>query len=183
MLKEAGFTYRLRKNHRNTAAVVDVVQAQLGADLGTPLIGAGPAVEFPRIQSVEDIPAAIDRRLSALRDQGVAPEDIEVVSLALDISTSQALKLDSSSSNKVSRVAMAGHTRLWTAAEIKGLEGDHILVVDLPTSPADGWISALYVAMTRARVSLWIALGPETRTFMERLAINRIQVGAGVGLD
>jgi hypothetical protein len=166
--KSPAAVFRLTKNHRNTKPMVEMVKSQLGADLGAPLIGAGPAVQFPRISDEVSAVEAFDTRVRQLREEGVDYADIHVVSLSARPSESLISRTELSLTGKITRFADDELAALWTPAEVKGLEADHVLVVDVDQVEGAQSLANLYVAMTRARVSLWVGLSNAARAGLER---------------
>lgn len=160
--KSAQFT--LRTNCRNTEPIVTQVQSLLGADLGIPKVGAGPKVLA--IHAGPDNQAFhIDAELSRLADQGVATKDIAMVTILEDAAETGALL------SAPYREGFGGlKPKIFTARAIKGLEARHVLVVDVHDLETSEARSRLYVAMTRARVSLWMGIGDPAWDQMARMA-------------
>jgi hypothetical protein len=150
----------LSVNCRNTAPIILQTQLLTGADVGSPSVGAGPAVESIKILNDAEAATALEVQIARLVDQGVNREDIAVVSLRPQGVSSSAVQ---TSLFRRKRLRLSGDlespnsTGLYRVEEIKGLEAAHICVVDVDRMDDALSISRLYVALTRARVSLWIA--------------------------
>lgn len=160
--KSAQFT--LRTNCRNTEPIVTQVQSLLGADLGIPKVGAGPKVVVMH-SGPGNQASRIDAELSRLADQGVATRDIAIVTILEDAAESGAFL------SSPYRESFDGlKPKIFTARAIKGLEARHVLVVDVQDLETSEARSRLYVAMTRARVSLWMSIGDPAWNQMARMA-------------
>lgn len=150
-------------NCRNTSPVVRQTQLVTGADLGVARAGDGPAVEYRRYDDDQDAARLLDAHLNGLRRQEVDLADVAVVTLRDRVEDSFALYSKTFRSGRLKnqpdpRMRQPGTARLVTTAEIKGLEAAHILLVDVEgiTDPVRS--ARLYVAMTRPRISLWLAV-------------------------
>lgn len=157
--------YRLPFNCRNTATIVTQTQLITGADLGIAKAGEGPQVEYVRTNDDGETAASLDQRLRHLLDDEIHPDDIVVLTLRDDVESSAAL-----SSRAWARGRLVsgdrlpderGRPRLVTTHAYKGLEAAHVLVIDVDDLSGPIAMARLYVAMTRPRVSLWIALGAD----------------------
>jgi hypothetical protein len=165
-LKSHAALYQLPYNCRNTSSIVQQTQLMTGADLGLAKAGQGPAVEYERPATDADTVALMDARLKRLRQQEIELSDIVVITLRENIELSSAINSKSYlRRDLVPHDPLQGNEsravgRLATVQQFKGLEAPHVLVIDIDdvsTSPA---MSRLYVAMTRPRISLWLAVGP-----------------------
>lgn len=166
----------LTKNVRNARTIVTAVQSHLGADLGSPRIGEGPDASIVKARSPEETRHLLDARLSNLRDQGVSRKKITVISAANDPSSSVLVvegRLPASYTlgNQSYEVA--------TAANIKGLEREHVIVVDVGDLETAGGRAASYVAMTRPRYSLYVISSPGAYQVMGQNALQYIQQQVG----
>ena len=152
--------YHLPYNCRNPAPVVTQTQLITGADLGVPRVGYGPPVEFDRIDSDTDVADLIDARLKRLRRDEISAEDIVVISLRSETAASAARDTKAYRRGTLTDQpdGASSAARLVTAAAIKGLEAAHVLVVDVDHLDDHTDFARLYVAMTRPRVSLWVAV-------------------------
>ncbi|OBJ53412.1 nuclease-related domain-containing protein [Mycobacterium sp. 1423905.2] len=165
-LKSQGVQYTLPYNCRNTSAVVQQTQLLTGADLGVAKAGHGPAVEYVKPASDEDAAALLDARLKQFRQQDVDLSDIVVVTLRDDVKSSSAVKSKAFARRQLivadptHDTTSAGIAKLTTAQQIKGLEAPHVLVVDVDDVANATGMARFYVAMTRPRISLWLAVNP-----------------------
>lgn len=161
-LASGAVTIDLPYNCRNTVAVVQQTQLLTGADLGVARAGEGPAVEYERCPDVDATARLLDARLKRLRREGVDASDVVVVTVLPDIRTSSA---QATRALRTGRLAPSGTpvagtdvVRFVTSAEFKGLEAQHVCVIDVDDVLEPLARARLYVAMTRPRVSLWMAL-------------------------
>lgn len=173
-LRAAAIPVNLTRNCRNTANIVAETQRLLSADLGTPLAGEGPKVGYlaPPASDRRTQADAIDTELKRLFDDGVAAANIVVVTLCSRAGESVAVETHAAARRRLIHqtgpIAGAGRVvRLVTATDIKGLEAAHVLVVDLDAVEDPGALPRLYVAMTRARVSLWLCSTPVFARFVK----------------
>lgn len=164
----------LRNNCRNTAEIVRQTQVYTNADIGVTTAGAGDPVIFRDVQNGEDEADQLDSYLDTLFDGQVRPEDVTVVSVSGEWEATSArrsrrfrrmVRLPQQLGQPRSRVTWA------TVDEIKGLENRFVCVIDLDADVPSERLSALYVAMTRARTNLWIACRPETSAALKNLAL------------
>lgn len=154
-------------NCRNTASIVTQTQLTTGADLGVARVGEGPAVEYRLCQDDHVVARELDAHLRQLRSQEVPADEIAVVTLRDSVTLSAAVLTSAYRKRtlvprplKVRPFGPLGAAQLVTAADIKGLESSHVCVIDVDDSQSAPSRARLYVAMTRARISLWIALSP-----------------------
>ncbi|WP_326578335.1 NERD domain-containing protein [Actinacidiphila glaucinigra] len=145
-------------NVRNTRAMVHMVKEYLGADLGDPGIVHGEKVTWHSSDGPAGIHAAesVARRLVA---DGVRPESIWIISVT---------SLDDA------RRTTDGFV-VTSPKSAKGLEAEHVVVCDLPASFGIAESAALYVAVTRARVSLHIVVSKEDRRQLQHLARKQLE--------
>ncbi|MEV4417258.1 NERD domain-containing protein/DEAD/DEAH box helicase [Catellatospora sp. NPDC049609] len=144
-------------NVRNTRAIVHMVQEYLGADLGDPGIVHGEKIRWHTPDGAADVDAAeaVARRMVA---DGVRREDIWIIS-----ATSAAAP------------TRTGHGFIVTSPRFaKGLEAECVIVCDLPTTFDQAGISALYVAVTRARVSLDLLASKDDKSRLKHLLRQRL---------
>lgn len=166
----------LTKNVRNARTVVTAVQSHLGADLGSPRIGEGPDASIVQARTPEEARRLLDGRLSTLRDQGVSRKKITIISAATDPSAS-ILAVDG---RPPSSYTMENQSyEVVTAANIKGLEREHVIAVDVADLDTAGGRAASYVAMTRPRYSLYVVSSPDAYQIMGRNALHYIQQQVG----
>ncbi|MEU8143018.1 NERD domain-containing protein [Nonomuraea sp. NPDC048901] len=162
-LTATAVSINLPYNCRNTAPVVLQTQLVTGADLGVPRAGAGPAVEYKRYD--DDLHAArlLDAHLSRLRQEDVDLADVAVITLRDRAQDSSAIHSKAFRSGRLKdqpdpRTRRPGTAQLVTTAQIKGLEAAHVCLVDVEDINDTIGSARLYVAMTRPRISLWLAV-------------------------
>lgn len=165
---------KLRDNVRNTGPIISWVQMHLGSDLGTPRVGAGPKVKTVRVRPGDQSRTReeVEAWLKYLGREGVSTQNVLIVTCA-DSFERSALPLTHSGST-TSFDSHLGAIRVATPAQIKGLEERHVLVVDVEDLDSSEAIARAYVALTRASVSLWVALGDKAWSVLESTAIEQI---------
>lgn len=131
--------YDLSKNVRNTRSIVHVVQEYLGADVGDPGIVNGERIQWKWVPEGEGLDSALSVA-KQLKEGGSRAADIWVIPVVA------ARELDE----------LRDGFRVLSPRGAKGLEAEHVIVCDLPPEYGDEQLSALYVAVTRARVTLHI---------------------------
>lgn len=152
----------LRRNCRNTLPVLEKVQKELGADVGTCGVGDGPAVREVTVNTADEAAVVLEQELTKLvRNEGFSPSDIVILSpkpysqscvsmMAGDAGVRIAV-LDSFSPMGVGNEAIG----FAQVENFKGLESAVVWLVDMS---APDVLSPLkvshYVGMTRARVLL-----------------------------
>lgn len=166
----------LTKNVRNARTIVTTVQSHLGADLGSPRIGEGPDASIVKARTNEEARRLLNGRIGALRDQGVSRKQITIIIAAADPSTSILVVEEQAPSI----YTLGNHTyEVVTAATIKGLEREHVIVIDVADLDTNRGRSGSYVAMTRPRYSLYVICSPGAYRIMERNALEYIQQQVG----
>lgn len=166
----------LTKNVRNARTVVTAVQSHLGADLGSPRIGEGPDASIVQARNLDEGLRLLDRRLHTLRDKGVTRKKITIISAATDLSTS-VLAVE----GQLPPTYTAGNQsyEVVSAADIKGLEREHVIVVDVDDLETTQGRAGSYVAMTRPRYSLYVISSPGAYQTMGRNALQYIEQQVG----
>lgn len=162
----------LTKNVRNARTVVTTVQSHLGADLGSPRIGEGPGAAIVQAQSSREGRHILDARLSTLRDQGISRKKITIVSAAADPSLSI---LADEGRQPLTYAVNGWSVEVATAENVKGLEREHVIVVDVTDLDTPRGRAASYVAMTRPRYSLYVISSPSAYRIMGRNALKYVQ--------
>ncbi len=160
-----GTSVRLQANCRNTNEIVLQTKLLTGADIGVASFGAGPAVEYAYYEDRSQQVELLVHRIKALRDGGVSPGDVTILS-PRSYAESAAADLPEHLVRDLVRVDDLADQRFPPQGmsfsiidSFKGLENQFVLVVDIETlDDSERAISQLYVAMSRPRVSLWIAL-------------------------
>lgn len=164
-IQAAAARYQLPYNCRNTSAVVTQTQLLTHADLGVAKAGHGPQVEFVRPSTDTDTAALLDARLKRFRQDEIDLHDVVVITMRDTTDRSAATKARCYARGQLAAgpehpAPSGGVARLVTVQDYKGLEATHVLVVDVDDLSDPHDMSKLYVAMTRPRVSLWLAVGP-----------------------
>jgi hypothetical protein len=166
-LTVAATSIDLPYNCRNTSTIVLQTQEMTGANLGVARAGQGPPVEYVKCATDTDAAALLDAHLKRLRRDEISLSEVAVVTLRAEPWLSAAVETRAYRSGLLVRPDDAASTRpggsatLLTVAEIKGLEAAHVCVIDVEELSDQTAIAHLYVAMTRARISLWVALGDD----------------------
>lgn len=144
-------------NVRNTQAMVHMVQEYLGADVGDPGIVHGEKVRWHTPGGAADVDEAesVARQLVA---DGVGKEGIWIIS---------------TTSNAAPRTTSRGFV-VTSPRYAKGLEEEHVVVCDLPSSFDQAGTAAFYVAVTRARVSLHIVASKDDKRRLQQLLRQRL---------
>jgi hypothetical protein len=148
--------FDLNRNVRNTRAIVHVVQEYLGADVGDPAIVHGERIQW----HWSDGPADVDRAADVARrmiDRGAQRSTIWIITV---------------SSTAAPTTTRDGVT-VTNSRYAKGLEAEHVVVCDLPNEYDDAGVAAVYVAVTRPRVSLHIVGTYEDKDRLQDLARQR----------
>ncbi len=160
IVRAEGIEYDLSKNVRNTRAIVHMVQEYLGADVGDPGIVNGERIQWETVPEGESRVQAI-RIAKSFKKDGVKAADIWV------IPASGAESLDE----------VVDGIRVLSPRGAKGLEAEHVIVCELPTEYSDSALAALYVAVSRARVTLHIVYTDADRRRLQTL-VRRSKVKA-----
>ena len=158
----------LLTNCRNTLAILEKVQTDLGADMGVRGTGKGPAVRQHEATSIQEAASIVEKELAEFIDRGglpagnitiLSPVSFEESCLSM---VSPRVREDIVVLDEFSprifppcKVSFAG------IAAFKGLENEVIILVDLPVrrpnDSEDSWDTCLrYVGMSRARAVLSI---------------------------
>lgn len=144
--------YNLSKNVRNTRAIVHMVQEYLGADVGDPGIVNGERIRWEWTPEGGTLGRALELAKELKRD-GVRPIDVWVIPVSADGD------FDESHDG----------FRVLSPRVGKGLEAEHVIVCDLPAVYDDATLAALYVAVTRARVTLQVVASPADKKRLQAL--------------
>ena len=154
----------LNLNIRNTKAIVHVVQAYLGADIGDPGIVAGDTVEW----RFYDEGGGIDVAMALAKDlvgSGVRKSDIWIIPASSDADP----------------VLTPDGIAVTTPRFAKGLEAEHVIVCDLPAELDEAGLSALYVAVTRPRVALHMVVSRADKRRLEKCATELLRTTSKKG--
>lgn len=141
LVKTEATQLELRKNVRNTRAIVHVVQEYLRADVGDPGIVNGDKVYWHNAADEAGVSTAERVARKLIRD-GARRNEIWII----DTSSTAAPQI--------------GDAKFVVTSPryAKGLEAEHVVVCGLPEKLDDSGIAAFYVAVTRARVTLHIVV-------------------------
>lgn len=152
----------LKTNCRNSLPILQRIQGDLGADVGYPGVGDGPAVREVRVADADSAIQALENELRDLVDgEGFNPGDIVVLSpLPFAQSWTSSLSrgfpysitvLDDASPRNMDRHTI-GFAQI---RDFKGLESEVVVLVDMPRpGHSDNLRSLHYVGMSRARALL-----------------------------
>lgn len=159
----------LKHNCRNTRDIAFNTRAATGADLGVSTAGAGPTVDTPEVADAEDEKRQLEAWLRRLRDDEVPMSDVTIVSHkgVWEESSAKTLKVarkgDLAVLTTQNAVNWPAAGLSWASAiDIKGLENRFVAVIDLDDLRSDASLDRLYVAMSRPRAGLWVAIPEQT---------------------
>jgi hypothetical protein len=181
VVRESAVSVKLSWNCRNPASVIEWTQMATGADIGAPRVGMGPRIGVERVDDPHVGITGIDQWLDELRADGVDLADVAVITMATDPSQSIAFRTSSSRKGRLRRIGSGRRTGcavVASPAQIKGLEAEHVLVVECAQILNEVDLAGLYVAVTRATVSLRLQLAtPAWDWLHERIAANATRGG------
>jgi hypothetical protein len=168
--------YRLKDNCRNTKAVALQTRLCTGADVGNPMAGEGPRVEYAYFRRPEDQLEITRNWLTSLARGDVRPGDVTILStkpyadsIASRLGKTALGHLDSLTTTIASRWPPMRVT-FSTVFDFKGLENDFIILMDVDAVDVEpGARSRLYVGMSRARVGLYVAISDEQKGRLARV--------------
>ena len=166
----------LRKNCRNTKELIRQIGLWTSADMGkTDVSSAGNSPQVIVVQKGDSPEVAVEQILKKLLDDGVAPEDIAIVTPTVSAPTlfsrlSPALRRLLTPLTVATVVSDLKGRILWgDAAAYKGLERPIALLLAFEGALASEE-AAFYVAATRPNYGLWVFASP---TLARRLAANQ----------
>ncbi|RNG23106.1 NERD domain-containing protein [Streptomyces botrytidirepellens] len=176
-VRSLGLVYGpMKRNCRNTVQIVKQVRSYTGADLGVASAGEGEPVRFVDVHDTQEEAALLDDYVNELVGEGVSPRDITLLSASGDWETSSARL--SQRASKIERFTdvvgtdRTKHRLTWSSvSDFKGHENHVVCLIDLEPEHLEGRLDALYVACTRARAQLWVALRPGTRSILTDLGV------------
>lgn len=181
LLDLAPARFNLSVNCRNTAPIVDRVHRLTGAELGAPVVGHGPAPTMKFTKDRDEAAGLLEKHLETLMASGVDLSQV-VVLCNCEPQDASAHRMSPKWRSRVEMIEGApgapGVVRLSTVRSFKGLESAFIAVTDVSRLDEKG-VAELYVAMTRARVGLWVTLDSALRTDVERLLASGSSRGSG----
>lgn len=155
LIADSAITVDLSLNVRNTRAIVHVVQEYLEADVGDPGVVHGERVSWhPTSEAVSVVHGL--KIASRLVAGGVPRKDIWVINPR---STSEPEVVDG--------------FIVTSPRFAKGLESEHVVVCGLPERLDTSGMAALYVSVTRARVSLHIAISKDDKQRLQEIVTQR----------
>jgi hypothetical protein len=163
LLKLAGSRVRLKHNYRNTDQIVSLVSSATGADIGQPRVEEGRP---PVILTRESGARSVERAIRGLIGKGAAISNIAVIAGE----NSDALASELRAMNiEVGGVGAPG-VKVLSPEDAQGFEFPHVIAV-VGNNLDERGVSRLYVAMTRARVTLTVIdpLGEIKRLQLESL--------------
>lgn len=166
----------MRRNCRNTVQIVNQVRSYTGADLGVASAGEGEPVRFDDVRDAQHEATVLDAYVNDLVREGVSPRDVTLLSASGNWETSSARL--SQRAAKIERFAdivgtdRTKHRLTWSSVtDFKGHENHVVCLIDLEPEHLEGRLDALYVAWTRARAQLWVALRPGTQRALQDLGM------------
>lgn len=166
----------LSRNCRNTREIAFQTRAHTGADIGVAIAGSGPEVRFVAVEDAQQEAALLDSYLRELRAEDVPDGSVTILSARADWETTAAISTRSFRKGRVTpltpQVARDWPVKAitWCAVEeFKGLENAFICLVDLDDLSTERALDLLYVAMTRARSGLWVAVQPAVKAQLSEL--------------
>lgn len=160
LIEQEAIQVDLDLNVRNTRAIVHIAQEYLGADVGDPGIVHGEKVYWTDLDGSQVLEQA-ESVAGALSADGAHKEDIWIIEVV---------------SSARPRTSPGGYI-LTSPRHAKGLEAEHVVVCGLPETYDDASTAALYVAVTRARVSLHILASKDDRKRLQQLVRRRMVSG------
>lgn len=156
LIADSAMAVDLSLNVRNTRAIVHVVQEYLDADVGDPGVVHGERVSWH--QTSEAVSVAHGLKIASdLVAGGVPRKDIWVIDPR---STAEPKEID--------------RFVVTSPRFAKGLESEHVVVCGLPEQLDTAGVAALYVSVTRARVSLHIAISKDDRLRLQEIMKQRM---------
>ncbi|WP_196806201.1 nuclease-related domain-containing DEAD/DEAH box helicase [Rhodococcus sp. 114MFTsu3.1] len=158
----------LKFNCRNTREIAFQTRAYTGADTGVATAGAGPEVIYANISNRQSETAALEAHLRTLRENEVRPGNITIVSVRGDWESSAAKGLRDFRKGRLERVTperaanWPGTSMSWASAiDVKGMENRFVCVIDIDSVTSEKEANLLYVALSRPRAGLWVAVTSE----------------------
>jgi hypothetical protein len=180
----AGVVAHLPDNCRNTQEIISRTKLLTGADLGVTIEGKGPEVRFEFYDDLQDEGERLERFLDELADDGI---DLDLVTLlTFDAIEGSCINLLSGRWKRrvtpIDTTSMSGlpigKVGVCSVADFKGLENRFVAILDVGRiDRGAGDLGRLYVAMTRARVQLWIGIDVrmrETVRMLEELNLSSV---------
>ena len=179
---------RRSRNCRNTKPIVLQTQSVTGADLGVPMAGDGPSVTFEKPADADE-----EARMLAVELERLAAADVASGSITILTGSRPApspvdsldpairkrmLKLDAA----VAEAWPVDRITVTAIEDFKGMENDFVLVCGLSGIDKDRIDRArLYVAMSRARIGLWMAIPAELSERFDALRRENMERALAAG--
>lgn len=167
----------LKFNCRNTREIAFQTRAYTGADTGVAAAGTGPEVVFAAVEDPQAELAALEDHLRSLAAHEVPPGHITIVSLRGDWETSVAKNLRAARRGQLTQMSPAlasmwpGVGMTWSSTrDMKGMENRFVCVIDIDSVVTKTELDLLYVALSRPRAGLWIAVSPEVKAQLVELS-------------
>ena len=167
-LQNAGTIATLDRNCRNTLPIITQIQALTGADLEDAKVADGPLVDYEDVGegAAAEVRSLVTWLKMMISDEKVKPGEITII--AVDESLEWMDHLSPQFRNSV-KVVDSDLIEQWpinsisvsTPTAFKGLENTAIAIIGLGGLTADiESRNRMYVAMSRAKALLWIAVPP-----------------------
>lgn len=151
---QASATLPLDRNVRNTAPVVTTLKTVLSADLGDPGVVNGPRPYWD-LKSAGRLKDAIRRAQQILTNEQANPSEVCLIDC---------------SGEAVGLTTTAEGFCLASPSAIKGLEANHVVVFGWPDVLDAAGRAAIYVALTRPRISLSVLMSSAQSKALAALA-------------
>jgi hypothetical protein len=168
----------LRRNLRNSHEIVEYVADVTGADVGVPGGGHGPDVTLDLLERPDEFAARSARILSDLRRDGVAAEDVVVLTWLGPAGVADAIDgrpwPARCAETTEDLLPLAGVVRVCQPASFQGLEAVHVILGPVPSEGSDLALATTYVGATRARANLRFLA---TRDAITQLASRKASSG------
>ena len=171
----------LNRNCRNSNDIVLQTKLATGADIGVASAGKGPPVEWEYYSDDDDAAAKLEKKLKQLESGNIPLRDIVVLSpLPFDASSASRLPRNLRRRIEVLDKNLAidldsPRIIFSTIEDFKGLERNYAIAIDF-NSEADlgSKLSHLYVAMSRPRAGLWVALHERLQEIISEFMISNV---------
>lgn len=186
-LKQYGpVTPRLQVNCRNTDPIVLKTKLITGTDISGCSTGKGPEVTIEWYEDKLHCAHLIEEYLKSLIRQGIADPEITILSPQPLVESSVSLLSPKRKrqirqlNGRIADTFPFSQITYSQIADFKGLENRYVLVVDLDDLySSDRARAMMYVAMTRARVKLWMAIHHQNKSVYEQEYLENLSRVAG----
>lgn len=163
--------YRLQVNCRNTRQIATEHLILSGAQLTAVLRADGPDVEHLWYRDRNDQVRRVSREINRLLSNGLTPAEIVVIGKQRLTNSGLSSGLREVPYTLVERKANGG-IEYATVSAFKGLEADVVVLIDVDDLSSPHVREDLYVATSRARLLLIVALAESVRPEYEASAID-----------